>query len=123
MAENEKLEQVIPGKFTIRIKGKDREIKFGNLALAKIERKYGSVTNFKALEKDMETKPMETLPWLLSICMKDKEGIGESEDEMLEAWDESNLSIYDVSEILGNAMNSAMSHINGDDKKKAVRKS
>ena len=119
--ENKELEQVIPNKYEIKLKGKIREVKFGNLALAKIERKYGSVTNFKALQKDMETKPMDTLPWLLSICVKDKSDIGESIDDMLSALDDSDILISDVSELLGEAMNSAMSRINGDGKKKAEK--
>ncbi len=121
MAENKELEQVIPNKYELKLKGKVREVKFGNLALAKIERKYGSVTNFKALQKDMESKPMDTLPWLLSICIKDKSDIGESVDDMLMALDDGDISISDVSELLGEAMNSAMSRINGDGKKKAEK--
>ena len=121
MAENKELEQVIPNKYELKLKGKVREVKFGNLALAKIERKYGSVTNFKALQKDMETKPMDTLPWLLSICIKDKSDIGESVDDMLMALDDSDILISDISELLGEAMNSAMSRINGDGKKKAEK--
>lgn len=121
MAENKELEQVIPNKYELKLKGKVREVKFGNLALAKIERKYGSVTNFKALQKDMESKPMDTLPWLLSICIKDKSDIGESVDDMLMALDDSDILISDVSELLGEAMNSAMSRINGDGKKKAEK--
>lgn len=119
--ENEQLEQVIPNKFSICIKGKEREIKFGNMALAKIERKYGSVSNFNALQKDMETKPMDTIPWLLSICMKDKSDIGDTIDDILEAFDDSDLLISDVAEILGEAMNSAMSRINDTGKKKAKK--
>lgn len=114
---NEELEKVIPNKFEIELKGIKREIKFGNLALAKIERKYGSVTNFKSLQKDMESKPMDTLPWLLSICIKDKKDIGESVDDMLNALDDSNILITDVSEILSSAMNSAMSNLNESKKK------
>ena len=121
MAENKELEQVIPNKYELKLKGKVREVKFGNLALAKIERKYGSVTNFKALQKDMETKPMDTLPWLLSICIKDKSDIGERVDDMLMALDDSDILISDISELLGEAMNSAMSRINGDGKKKAEK--
>ena len=121
MAENKELEQVIPNKFELKLKGKVREVKFGNLALATIERKYGTVTNFKALQKDMESKPMDTLPWLLSICIKDKSDIGESVDDMLMALDDSDILISDVSGLLCEAMDSAMSRINGAGKKKAEK--
>lgn len=117
MAENEELEKVYPNKFEIKIKNKVREVKFGNLALAKIERKYGNVTNFKALQKDMENKPMDTVPWLLSICIKDKSDIGEGVDDMLIALDDSDLMISDVSELLGEAMMSAMSRLENTKKK------
>ena len=122
MAVNEQLEQVVPNKFSICIKGKEREIKFGNLALAMIERKYGSVTNFAQLEKDMNEKPMETIPWLLSICMKDKTDIGDTVDDLLIALDDSDLLISDVSQILGEAMNSSMSNLASTGKKKAGKK-
>ena len=117
MAENEELEKVYPNKFEIKIKNKVREVKFGNLALAKIERKYGSVTNFKALQKDMENKPMDTVPWLLSICIKDKSDIGEGVDDMLIALDDSDLMISDVSELLGEEMMSAMRRLENTKKK------
>ncbi len=119
MAENEQLEQVIPNVYTLNIKGKERVLKFGNRALAEIERRYGTLSNFDKLQKDMETKPMETIPWLFSICVKDKEGIGDTVDDILDAFDDSDLLINDIAEKLGEAMNSAMSRLNDSGKKKA----
>lgn len=114
----EEFEKVEPSEFFLEIAGKKRQIKFGNLALAKIERKYGSVTDIDKLEKDIETKPMETMPWLLSICMKDKEGIGENPDSILEALDDSNLNIKIVMETITAAMNKAMSSMIGEEETK-----
>lgn len=119
MAENEQLEQVIPNVYTLNIKGKERVVKFGNRALAEIERRYGSLSNFDKLQKDMETKTMEIFPWLFSISVKDKEGIGDTVDDILDAFDDSDLLITDIARTLGDAMNSAMSRLNDSSKKKA----
>lgn len=114
MAENKELEQVEPSEFYLEIAGKKRQIKFGNLALAKIEKKYGSISDIEKLEKDIEEKPMETMPWLLSICMKDKEGIGEDTDAILEALDDADLNLKYVMEIITKAMNKSMSAMIGE---------
>lgn len=119
MAENEQLEQVLPSNFVLRVKGKDRQLKFGNRALAEIERRYGTLSNFNALQKDMESKPMETIPWLFLICVKDKEDIGNTIDDVLDAFDDSDLLISDIAQKLGEAMNSAMSRLSDNGKKKA----
>lgn len=111
--DGQALDKVYPNKFTLHIAGRTREVKFGNLALAKIERRYGSVTNFKRLEEDMEQKPMETVPWLLSICMKDMEAIEDTTDGILSAMDDSDLSITEVTEVISQAMTSALSNFLG----------
>ena len=107
----DEIEKVEPSEFYLMIGGKKRQIKFGNLALAKIERKYGSISNIDKLQKDIESKPMETMPWLLSICMKDKEGIGEDADSILEALDDSDLNLKEIMEVITSAMNKSMSAI------------
>lgn len=111
--DGQSLDKVYPNKFTLHIAGRTREVKFGNLALAKIERRYGSVTNFKRLEEDMEQKPMETVPWLLSICMKDMDAIEDTTDGILSAMDDSDLSITEVTEVISQAMTSALSNFLG----------
>ena len=85
--------------------------------MAKIERKYGSVTNFTKLEKDMQEKPMQNFPWLLSICLKDKEGIDESEDGILQAMDDSNVTISEVMNVISEAMQSSFSNMFPEEKK------
>ena len=120
MAEQNKLEleQVEPSEFYLEICGKKRQIKFGNLALAKMEKKYGSIADFEKLQKDLEEKPMETMPWLLSISMRDKEGIGEDEESILAALDDSNLNVKQVMDVLGQAMNKSMSAMIGEENAK-----
>lgn len=113
---DEEFSKVEPRKFFIKLKGKERQIKFGNLALAKLERKYGSISKLDELDKEMEEKPMEMIPWLLSICMKDKEGLDDSIDGLLEALDDENISIREITELVTEAMNSAMSNLMGEKK-------
>lgn len=79
--ENEKstLNEIEPEKVTLRIHGKDREIKFGFSAWAKIEKEYGGIKNIDKLQKKLEETPFEIIPHLLFIGLKDKEGVTEED--------------------------------------------
>lgn len=72
------LEKVDSKKVTIKIKGKERELKFGFSAWAILEREYGGIKNIMKLQKEVEEKPFETLPHLVYIGLVDKEGVEES---------------------------------------------
>ena len=72
------LEKVDSKKVTIKIKGKERELKFGFSAWAILEREYGGIKNILKLQKEVEEKPFETLPHLVYIGLVDKEGVEES---------------------------------------------
>lgn len=72
------LEKVSAEKVTIKIKGKEREVKFGFSAWGILEREYGGIKNILKLQKEVEEKPFETLPHLLYIGLVDKEGIDEA---------------------------------------------
>lgn len=72
------LEKVSAEKVTIKIKGKEREVKFGFSAWGILEREYGGIRNILKLQKEVEEKPFETLPHLLYIGLVDKEGIDEA---------------------------------------------
>ena len=122
MEKEKELEKVMPSEFKITLGGKEREVKFGNLALAKIEKKYGSVEAFAQVQEDLQKKPMQTVPWLLSICMKDKEGIDDDYESILEAMDEEGLTIAEVAEIVMSAINSSLSVFGEKKKQKAGRK-
>lgn len=117
MAKEEKeLEAVMPSKFYLTILGKKRQVKFGNLSLAKIEQKYGSI-DIEKLQEDMEKKPMATLPFLLSISLKDKEGLDfENTDSILEALDDSNLGAIEVMKTVTQAMTSSLNNLFGTKK-------
>lgn len=71
------LEKVDSKKVTIKIKGKERELKFGFKAWAILEREYGGIKNIMKLQKEVEEKPFETLPHLVYIGLVDKEGVDE----------------------------------------------
>jgi hypothetical protein len=72
------LEKVKAEKVTIKIKGKERELKFGFSAWAILEREYDGIKNLDKLQKAVEERPFETLPHLLYIGLVDKEGVEES---------------------------------------------
>lgn len=71
------LEKVDSKKVTIKIKGKERELKFGFSAWAKLEREYGGIKNITHLQKAVEERPFETLPHLIYVGLVDKEGVEE----------------------------------------------
>lgn len=124
MAEEQNLdfEKVAPSEFYIDLAGKKRQIKFGNLALAKVEKKYGSIENFDELQEDIETKPMETIPWLIGICLKDKEGLNvDNPEEILEAMDDSDLNIKDVMNVIAAAMQNSFSNLLEEGEKKTIK--
>lgn len=115
--EENQLEGVMPSEFFLTIGGKKRQVKFGNLALAKVEQKYGSVQDFDKLTEDITKRPMQTIPWLLSISLRDKEGLDFSnQDAILEAMDDANLSVKEVMEVVTKSMNSSMAHMFGSKK-------
>ena len=71
------LDKVKSEKVTIKIHGKEREIKFGFTAWAKLEEEFGGVKNLDKLQKQVEEKPFSTIPHLLYIGLVDKEGVTE----------------------------------------------
>ena len=76
------LEKVDSKKVTIKIKGKERELKFGFKAWAILEREYGGIQNITKLQKEVEERPFETLPHLIYVGLVDKEGV--EEDNVLD---------------------------------------
>lgn len=71
------LEKVNAGKVTLMIHGKEREIKFGFSAWAKLEEEYNGLKNLEKLQKDVEERPFKVIPHLLFIGLLDKEGVTE----------------------------------------------
>lgn len=73
------LENVRPEKVTLVIHGKEREIKFGFSAWAKLEKEYGGLKNIDKLQKKVEETPFETIPHLIYLGLVDKEGVSEED--------------------------------------------
>jgi hypothetical protein len=71
------LSKVKSPKVTLLIHGKEREIRYGFSAWAKIEEEYGGLDNIDKLQEDVEKKPFQTIPHLLWIGLVDKEDVTE----------------------------------------------
>lgn len=74
MAELDKIKEE---KVTLKIKGREREIKFGFSAWAKIEEELGGLDNLTKLQEQIEKYPFKTIPHLIYIGLSDKEGVTE----------------------------------------------
>lgn len=100
----EELNKIQDEKITIKIQGKEREVKFNFSDWAKIEKEYNGMKNFSKVADDLEDKPFETLPHLLWIGLKDKDDL--SEDTYL---NEFNLSdIEKITEVFAKALYGAL---------------
>lgn len=71
--QNTELAKVESAAKTIKIRGKEREIKFGFSAWAELEKKYDGIKNFGRIEKDLEQYPFRILPELIYIGLADKD--------------------------------------------------
>jgi hypothetical protein len=72
------LEKVKEEKVTLKIKGKEREIRYGFSEWAVIEEEIGGLDNLDKLQKQVEKFPFKTIPHLIYIGLVDKEGVEES---------------------------------------------
>jgi hypothetical protein len=71
------LDKVKSEKVTLKIKGKEREIKYGFSAWAVIEKEIGGLDNLDKLQEQVEKFPFKTIPHLIYIGLVDKEGVTE----------------------------------------------
>ena len=108
------LEKVDSKKVTIKIKGKERELKFGFKAWAILEREYGGIKNILNLQKAVEERPFETLPHLIYIGLVDKEGI--DEDSVLD-----DFGLNDIEYISGKFAEALYGSLPEVDEKKAEK--
>lgn len=83
------LEKIEPGKVTLKIYGKEREIKFGFSAWAKLEKEFGGLKHLDKLQEQIENEPFTVIPHLLFIGLLDKSAYtdesGKSYPEITEA--------------------------------------
>lgn len=94
------LEKVKPSDVTLKLGGRDRKIKFGFSAWAKLEEKYGGIKNLGKMEQDLQERPFTTIPYLVWIGLSDKEGL--TEETVLD--DYSMQDIVSLSETLAGAL-------------------
>lgn len=80
MEETKELDKVKSEKVTLFIHGKEREIKFGFSAWAKLEKEYKGIQNLDKMQKQIEETPFETIPHLLFLGLKDKSAFTDSDD-------------------------------------------
>lgn len=96
----EEIEKVKPEKITLKIQGKEREIKFGFSAWGKLEKEYGGIQNLEKMQKQIEETPFETIPHLLFLGLKDKSEFTDSEgNKYPEVTEENILEDYGMADI------------------------
>ena len=94
------LEKVKSSDVTLKIGGRERKIKFGFSAWAKIEEEYNGIGNIAQLEKDVEEKPFKYIPHLIYLGLQDKEGL--TEETVLDEY--SMQDVEKISEVLASAL-------------------
>lgn len=94
------LENVRPEKVTLMIHGKEREIRFGFSAWAKLEKELGGIKNLIKMQKQIEEEPFTTIPHLMFLGLVDKEGV--SEENILDEYGINDIPM--LSEIFNKAL-------------------
>ena len=99
--ETKELNKVKSEKVTLFIHGKEREIKFGFTAWAKLEEEYNGIQNLeKTMQKQIEERPFETIPHLLFLGLKDKSAFTDSDgNKYPEVTEENILEDYGMADI------------------------
>ena len=72
MEKTKELDKVKSEKITLKIYGKEREIKFGFSAWAKLEKEFGGLKHIDKLQEQIENEPFSVIPHLLFIGLVDK---------------------------------------------------
>ena len=116
------LEKVQAEKVTLKIYGKEREIKFGFSAWAKLEKEFGGLKNLDKLQEKIENEPFSVIPHLLYIGLLDKSPF-EKDGKMIEITEENILDEYGlgdmqtISEIFQKALYGSLPQGENDEKK------
>jgi len=72
MENTKELNKVAPEKVTLKLYGKEREIKFGFSAWAKLEKELGGLKNITKLQEKIENEPFTVIPHLMYLGLLDK---------------------------------------------------
>ena len=100
MEETKELEKIQPEKVTLKIHGKEREIKFSFSVWAKLEKEYGGLQNIEKMQKEMEETPFTAIPHLLYLGLKDKSAYtDENGNEYPEVTEDNILEDYGMGDI------------------------
>ena len=100
MEETKELEKIQPEKVTLKIHGKEREIKFGFSAWAKLEKEYKGIQNLEKMQKEIEETPFTVIPHLLYLGLKDKSAYtDEKGNEYPEVTEDNILEDYGMADI------------------------
>lgn len=117
--ENKKtteLGKVKPTKVTLMIHGKEREIKFGFSAWAKLEEEYDGLKNLSKMEEQLQNKPFQIIPHLMYISLVDKEGV--TEENILDDYGLGDIPY--VTEVLKKALYGSLPSATSEEKKTEV---
>lgn len=114
MEELKELDKVKPEKVTLKIHGKEREIKFNFSAWAKLEKEFGGLKNLTKLQEKVENEPFTVIPHLLFIGLQDKEGV--TEENILDEYGLQDVQM--ISETFNRALYGSLP--TGDESKKEV---
>ena len=100
MGETKELNKVQSEKVTLFIHGKEREIKFGFSAWAKLEKEYKGIKNLEKMQKEIEETPFTVIPHLLYIGLVDKSAYTDSNgNKYPEVTEENILDDYGLNDI------------------------
>ena len=100
MEDTKELEKIQPEKVTLKIHGKEREIKFGFSAWAKLEKEYKGIKNLEKMQKEIEETPFTVIPHLLYIGLVDKSAYTDSNgNKYPEVTEENILDDYGLNDI------------------------
>ena len=100
MENSKELNKVQPEKVTLKIQGKEREIKFGFSAWAKLEKEFGGLKHLDNLQEQIENEPFTVIPHLMYIGLADKSAYtDESGKEYPEVTEENILEDYGFGDI------------------------
>ena len=99
MEETKELDKIQPEKVTLKIHGKEREIKFTFSAWAKLEKEYGGIKNISKMDKQIEETPFEVIPHLLYIGLVDKSPFKDEDGKEHEITEENILDEYGLNDV------------------------
>lgn len=98
MEEMKELDKVKPEKITLKIHGKEREIRFGFSAWSKLEKEYGGLKYLDKLQEQVENEPFTVIPHLMFIGLVDKSPF-EVNGEKVELTEDNILDEYGLGDI------------------------